>query len=476
MACVAINETTAVVEWQWEGATRNLATADPDHDAIRFTLRLDPESQYGAHFEISIPFRFKDKPAGAGVCLRINPFFIKSFAYSDVPTPPDAVKQIFDATTYLDFTLDNTITILIPSDVEEPVVAARARSGKVLDLIHELSCITSLRIYIQQSLLSPDELKSISEAVEQCQIKPSSDPDYDISRMFSGSGAKVTTIPPPKPPSYKKATKTQPPPNAPSNRKRPRQDSHPEFFSQFWDKLQKLEAKVDDLQTDNAKLRADNAQLKDKVARLEKKYEGLEQGDAEETVMIEIRDDISSLDHRVKCIEDARDEDFEDIKEGVFDELAKRLIDLLDMSDDTVRPDEYNDETNRICSPNVHSNKLHLPTFAAALVLSQNVKDVIAVARTVSSHSYDVCPSTIRTSGEAERPIVLARLAPLRSYSALPHVAHPKKQKHREEKELKTISVEKVNWACGISPKRSISPARPTPTKKDVPRTIGQVS
>lgn len=326
MACVAINETTAVVEWQWEGATRNLATADPDHDAIRFTLRLDPESHYGAHFEISIPFRFKDKPAGAGVCLRINPFFIKSFAYSDVPTPPDAVKQIFDATTYLDFTLDNRITILIPSDVEEPVVAARARSGKVLDLIHELSCITSLRIYIQQSLLSPDELKSISEAVEQRQIKPSSDPDYDISRMFSGSGAKVTTIPPPKPPSYKKATKTQPPPNAPSNRKRPRQDSHPEFFSQFWDKLQKLEAKVDDLQTDNAKLRADNAQLKDKVARLEKKYEGLEQGDAEEIVMIEIRDDISSLDHRMKCIEDAREEDFEDIKEGVFDELAKRLI------------------------------------------------------------------------------------------------------------------------------------------------------
>jgi hypothetical protein len=326
MACVAINETTAVVEWQWEGATRNLATADPDHDAIRFTLRLDPESQYGAHFEISIPFRFKDKPAGAGVCLRINPFFIKSFAYSDVPTPPDAVKQIFDATTYLDFTLDNRITILIPTDVEEPVVAARARSGKVLDLIHELSCITSLRIYIQQSLLSPDELKSISEAVEQRQIKPSSDPDYDISRMFSGSGAKVTTIPPPKPPSYKKATKTQPPPNAPSNRKRPRQDSHPEFFSQFWDKLQKLEAKVDDLQTDNARLRADNAQLKDKVARLEKKYDGLEQGDTEEAVIIEIRDDISSLDHRVKCIEDARDDDFEDIKEGVFDELAKRLI------------------------------------------------------------------------------------------------------------------------------------------------------
>ncbi|KAI3580629.1 hypothetical protein IWW34DRAFT_848923 [Fusarium oxysporum f. sp. albedinis] len=202
------------------------------------------------------------------------------------------------------------------------------------------------------------------------------------------------------------------------------------------------------------------------------------------------------------------------------------------MSNDTVRPDECDDETNRTYSTNVHSEKLHLPsepkdnqpsrllvgvrdmqrsnlitsqqavasgvmvrsstagsrpsTFAAASFLSQNAKDVVAVAITAttghtrrprrngSSHSYDVFPSTIRTSGEAERPIVLARLAPLRSYSALPHVAHPKTQKHREEKELKTISVEKVNWACRISPKRSISPARPMPTKKDVPRTIGQ--
>ncbi|KAF4958149.1 hypothetical protein FGADI_2616, partial [Fusarium gaditjirri] len=253
MACIAIDETTAVLEWQWEGVTRNLATADPDHDAIRFTLRLDPESQYAAHFEIRIPFRFKDKPAGAGICLRINPFFIKSFSFSDTPSPPDAAKQIFDTTTHLDFALDNRITVLIPSDVEQPVVAARARSGKVLDLIYELSCIASLRIYIQQSLLSPGALKSISDAVEQRHIKPSSDPDYDISRMFRGSGAKVTTIPPPKPPSYKKATKAPPPQNALSSRKRPRPDSHPEFLSQFLDKLPKLESKVNDLQADNMK-------------------------------------------------------------------------------------------------------------------------------------------------------------------------------------------------------------------------------
>ncbi|KAF4954195.1 hypothetical protein FGADI_5408, partial [Fusarium gaditjirri] len=117
-----------------------------------------------------------------------------------------------------------------------------------------------------------------------------------------------------------------PPQNALSSRKRPRPDSHPEFLSQFLDKLQKLESKVNDLQADNMKLRADNAQLKDRVARLEKKYEGLEQGESEQAAMIEIQDDINSLDRRVTCIEDARDEEIKDIKEGVFEELANRLI------------------------------------------------------------------------------------------------------------------------------------------------------
>ncbi|KAF4333970.1 hypothetical protein FBEOM_12206 [Fusarium beomiforme] len=337
-SCININQTTAVVEWQWEGATRTLATADPDHDAIRFTLQLDlpkHDSQSCAHFEISIPFRFKDKPAGAGVCLRINPFFIKSFKYSTLPNPSDAVKQKFDSPTCFDLEFDNTITVLVPSDVKEPVVAARARSGKVLDYLYELSCVTSLRIYIHESLLSPDKLKSISEVVEQRRIKPSFDPDHDISCMFSGDGGKVATIAPPKPPSYERATKL--PPKAPSsNRKRPRQDSQPDIFTQFWDKLIKLESKVGELQADNAQLRVENGQLKDKFARLEKRCEGLEAqvalslangNDTEEATMIEIRDDIDSLNGRVTSIESGREEEFsEQIKEEIFEELAKRLL------------------------------------------------------------------------------------------------------------------------------------------------------
>ncbi|KAI9163876.1 hypothetical protein HJFPF1_05506 [Paramyrothecium foliicola] len=337
-SCIDIKQTTAVVEWQWEGATRTLATADPDHDAIRFTLQFDlskTNSQYDAYFEISIPFRFKDKPAGAGVCLRINPFFIKFLNFSTLPNPSDAVKQKLDSTTYLDLELDKTITVLIPSDVKEPVVAARARSGKVLDSIYELSCVTSLRIYIQESLLSLDELKSISETVKQRQIKPSSNPSHDISRMFGGVGSKVAIIAPPQPPSYERATKFSHGAVS-SNRKRPRHDNQPDMFTQFLDKLNKLESKVGEVQADNAQLRVENAQLKDKLARLEKTCEGLEAQvalslangtDTEEAAMIEIRDDIDALNGRVTFIESGRDEEFsEQIKEEIFDELAKRLL------------------------------------------------------------------------------------------------------------------------------------------------------
>jgi uncharacterized coiled-coil protein SlyX len=353
--CIEIDQTTAIIEWQWEGSTRTLATGDPDHDAMRFTLRLDlteVDDKSYAHFEISIPFRFKDKPSGAGVCIRVNPFFIKSFNHSTLSNPPGAVKQIFDSTTCLDFELDNKVTVLIPSDVKEPVVAARARSGKVLDSLYELSHVTSLRIYIKESLLSLNKFHAICEAVKRRQIRPSTDPNHDISRMFSDNGGKIATISPPKPPSYDKATKLPPNTNVteppvekiiepplsvpPYTRKRPRQDSQADLFRQFLDKLNRLESKVQEQEADIAQLRAQNAQLRDKVARLEKCYEGLETqislsqahgNDSEEAAMIEIRDDIDSLNGRVTTIESVRDEEFsEQIKEEIFDELAKRLL------------------------------------------------------------------------------------------------------------------------------------------------------
>jgi hypothetical protein len=337
-SCISIKRTTAVLEWQWGGATRTLANGDPNHDAIQFTLQLDSSehnSRFHAHFEISIPFRFKDKPAGAGVFLRINPFFIKSFNYVTLSKLSDALKQKFDSTTHLDLELDKEMTVLVPSDVEDPVRPFRGRSGGILDSIRELSCVTSLRIYIEESLLSVDELKLISEAVGNRQIQTSSDPNHDISRMFGGGGAKAVTIapsepPPYEPPSYENATQGA----ASSKRKRLRQDNPPDVLTDILNKLKKLESVVGKLQADNAQLRVQNDQLRDKVTRLEKSFEGLEAAqslangnDADEVTILELQEDVNYLDGRVTFLESGRDEEFkEELKTEVAEEIARRIL------------------------------------------------------------------------------------------------------------------------------------------------------
>ncbi|KAH7224039.1 hypothetical protein BKA60DRAFT_450919 [Fusarium oxysporum] len=364
----------AIVEWEWEGATRCLATPDPDNVSIRFTIHIDStHDKHRAHFEIIIPVKFKDKPSSAAVLLRISPLFITCFRFSTNIDPSDSIKkQRFDSAACLEFELGNTVAVLVPSYVKEPISASRPRSGKVLDSLYELSRVTTLRIYIQDSLLSLDQLSSISDRVTKGQLEPFSGPEYDISRMFSGSGAKATKLAPPKPPSYEKATSSQPP-SAPSyQRKRPRQDSPqgPESISQVWDKLQKLESlfhsKVGELTAENAKLRdqklkpdesqaettqptdqsqviielrAENARLREEVERLKNRQEDLEaevaslqtaqrsEKDTEEVAIIEIRDDIESLERRLSWVENGKDEYFmKQIKQEIFDELATRVL------------------------------------------------------------------------------------------------------------------------------------------------------
>jgi BMFP domain-containing protein YqiC len=370
-SCIDLEQATAVVEWQWEGATRLLAAPDPENVAIRFTLQLEPterDNQHRAHFEVVIPIRFKDKPAGAAVYLRINPASITSFGFTTPTDAPDVVKQLFDTITCLDFQLNDAVTLIVPSGVKEPITASRARSGRILDSLYELTQVTTLRVYIQDSQLSTHSLQAISNRIEQHQLEPFSGPDYDISRMFSGEGGKVTTLAPLKPPSYEKATSLQPPTAPSRGRKRPRTDTHegPVDLTQIWDKLNKLESivrEVQELRAENAKLRdlkqrpltenvqqedlsqvvlklrAENAQLRDQVTLLEKKHEDLEahvaslqtaqvsQDDADEAASIELREDITVLGHRVDFIEGYRDDDLiTRIKEEVFDEIAKRII------------------------------------------------------------------------------------------------------------------------------------------------------
>jgi hypothetical protein len=370
-SCIDLEQVTAVVGWQWEGVTRLLSAPDPENIAIRFTLQLEPterDDQHRAHFEVVIPIRFKDKPAGAAVYLRINPASITSFGFTTSTDAPEVVKQLFDTTTCLDFQLNDAIALIVPSGVKEPIAASRARSGRILDSLYELTQATALRIYIEDSQLSTANLQAISNRIEQHQLEPFSGPDYDISRMFGGEGGKVTTLAPLKPPSYEKAINLQPPNDPPRGRKRPRTDAHegPVNLTQIWDKLNKLESivrEVQELKAENAKLRdlkppplveqvqqedmsqvvlelrAENAQLRDKVTLLEKKHEDLEahvaslqtaqvnQDDAEEAASIELREDITVLGHRVDFIEGCRDDDIiTRIKEEVFDEIAKRII------------------------------------------------------------------------------------------------------------------------------------------------------
>ncbi|TXC00657.1 hypothetical protein FocTR4_00008174 [Fusarium oxysporum f. sp. cubense] len=329
--CIDIDQTAAIVEWEWEGATRCLATPDPDNVPIRFTIHIDStHDQHRAHFEIIIPVKFKDKPSSAAVLLRISPLFITCFRFSTNIDPSDSIKkQRFDSAACLEFELGNTVAVLVPSYVKEPISASRPRSGKILDSLYELSRVTTLRIYIQDSLLSLDQLSSISDRVTKGQLEPFSGPEYDISRMFSGSGAKATKLAPPKPPSYEKATSSQPP-SAPSyQRKRPRQDSlqGPDSISQVWDKLQKLESLFHNQSQVIIELRAENARLREEVERLKNRQEDLEAEDTEEVAIIEIRDDIESLERRLSWVENGKDEYFmKQIKQEIFDELATRVL------------------------------------------------------------------------------------------------------------------------------------------------------
>ncbi|KAF4953812.1 hypothetical protein FSARC_12311 [Fusarium sarcochroum] len=378
-SCINLEQTTAAIEWQWNGATRTLVIPDPTNSTIRFTARLDI-TQHRALFEIVIPIRFKDKGTASAIYLRMSPLFINSFDFSTKTEPPETLKTTFDSvTTSLDLQLTKTVAVLVPIYVKEPVSAARPRSGKVLDSLCELSRVTALRVYIRDSLLSDDQLRSIRDEVHQRNLEPFSGPDYDISRMFAGNGAKATVLAPVAPPSYEKSTSLQPAPSY--ERKRPRQNTieGPKYnVDEMWKRLCMLESTIAEIrepraestkprdekqelrdpqaQAENAepvdqsqmvqKLSAENSQLRDRVSCLESKlaalvdkHESLEREIAglrdsqdatnyeEDAAVISIREDIKALEDRADYIERGKDDDdfAKKLKEEVFHELAARV-------------------------------------------------------------------------------------------------------------------------------------------------------
>ncbi|SPJ75734.1 uncharacterized protein FTOL_05465 [Fusarium torulosum] len=345
MVCsVDIEEVKAVIEWQHHDTTRWLTEADPPSSSIRFTLRLDASF---ALFEIVIPIKYKDYPTSSAIYVHINPESITSLSHSIKDNAPDASDLVFPSATSLNLDLDNTVSILIPTFIKEPVVAARPRSGKILDSLYELLHTTSLRIYIPDDTLSLEQLDSISTAVTQQQLKPFSGPDFDVSRLFTGSGAKVTTLPRAPPPSYNKAAAQTNIPSYnesttfdPPTHKRKRKQEASEKDGPIWAKLLELETIIQHRAPQDALVqeaqRAEILELRDKLARCEKRVLDLEAevaglrqaqddaNDAESVELTELRDDVQTLEEKIDFV--ARGKDDEEFKERLKEELLGELI------------------------------------------------------------------------------------------------------------------------------------------------------
>ncbi|RGP81333.1 hypothetical protein FLONG3_477 [Fusarium longipes] len=296
-----------------------------------------------------IPIKYKDYQNSSAVYVHINPESITAFKHSVKDDALDAGDPVFPSATCLDFELKNPISILIPTFVKEPVVAARPRSGRILDSLYELSHVTSLRIYIPNGALSLDQLDSISTAVTQQKLAPFSGPDFDTSRLFTGSGAKKTTLPQPPPPSYNKAAaqSTAPLYNEsttfdPPTHKRKRSQEVAEEVGPIWAKLKELETMMQHRAPQEALVqqqRVEIAELRDKLARCEQRVLDLEAEiaalrqaqddtlDSEVAELIELRDDVQTLEGRIDFV--ARGKDDEEFKETLKEEVLEELINRI---------------------------------------------------------------------------------------------------------------------------------------------------
>ncbi|KAG4277370.1 hypothetical protein FPRO04_14136 [Fusarium proliferatum] len=349
---------TAVIEYEYEGATRFLTKPDPENVPIRFSLHVEAAC---ALFDMLIPIRYKDKTSSKTMNIRISPLSITSLEHSTRTDLPDAVKPILPTATCLELQLAESIAILVPSFIKEPVAAARPRSGKILDSLYELSHVMNLRIYIPNTALSLNQLNSTSTAIAKRQLQPFSNADHDISRMFSGRGAKITTLPPPLLPSYDKVTTVQSsaplytvsatcdPPDTRSRKRKQSQEVLADANA-IWNKLQKLEAMINhrpardiqacdqsllvqELRAEVADLRKQLTSCQKKCADLEIEFAGLREAqanvdDGEGVELAEIREDIKTLENRIDYVERGKDDEElgNRIKVDIFEELAARVM------------------------------------------------------------------------------------------------------------------------------------------------------
>lgn len=355
-SCLDIDEAIpAVVEWEYDGVTHQLARPDPKVDNIILRTRLN---RLSALFELRFPINLKGIEGVSAVTISIQPSSITSFEFSSTTTPPNVVKDKFGGeVTRLSFRINSTAQILAPVVAKEPLAPARSQSGKVLDAIRMLSDATAFIVYIGDKKLSNEQLQSIHDAVNQGGLTPFRG-QSELASMYHGTGAKIVdfvTRVQDAPPSYEEAEPPPPPPPF-IEKKRRRVDSDSkdsDAISEIWAELKArserdrtMQHELADLKQENMSLREELKAIREQVTTFHQNLDTLKQDvehlqgqdkhntdvlEGYDTRLVELHDDLEDLDAKVDSIQDHRDEngvarDFLDkVRSDVYDDIVARL-------------------------------------------------------------------------------------------------------------------------------------------------------
>ncbi|KAF4344559.1 hypothetical protein FBEOM_1457 [Fusarium beomiforme] len=353
--CLDVDETTsAVVEWEHDGATHCFTKPDPKIDNIMFKIHL---SASRALFELCFPMNLKGVEGISTVTISIDPSSITSFEFAFASTAPDAVQEKFKCpVACLRFQTNKHIRLFVPAAAKEPLAPSRTQSGKVLDALRMLSAVTSFRIYVDATKFSKAELHSISETVKQNGLTPLRNAQALESTSHS-SETKVIDLSPQEdaPPAYDETG--SPPPAPPINERKRRRISSPDEardeLAQIWAELKARSEKdrlvheeLSTLRRENQSLRTDLDQLRQQVTTFREDFsslqrdveqlQGQDKHDAEvlegyDTRLVELRDDLEDLDAKVDSIQEHRDENgvaqsfLDRVRNDVYDDLISRL-------------------------------------------------------------------------------------------------------------------------------------------------------
>ncbi|KAG6995993.1 hypothetical protein FOFC_07591 [Fusarium oxysporum] len=352
MADVNINNTTpAVIGWQWNDAACSLTEPDPKFSDITLTTRFDTTCSL---FELSVPIkikdiRLKDDKGGENsistLLLRICPSTVDTFSFASTTTGPESTRPKFTSyVTRLDFRLNKSLDVLVPTNAQDPLIPARAYSGVVLDAIRQLSNATPLSIYVQDTVLSNKDLQCLSDAFNQGLFKSVRSSQHALASLYGGNGAKIIRLSAQtgqSPPPYREIT--PPPPSAPIyNKKRSRQDSQNERdndIAQIWAVLAKIkerDTRNEALENENRCLRKEIEELRERVAVLEKQKDDNEHVEAQtndntmalvdvDVELADMREDIRELKDKADSVE--RGELAEMVKHDVLEYMRVRLFD-----------------------------------------------------------------------------------------------------------------------------------------------------